>query len=351
MYSVDWVKLHFANAGQSHLPVQKTKTTVTRISSSSTALLHNNVYGKGADIWPESQEDAVELSSSFPNGIIPYSKQPQNQAQSSGRRRRRRRTGSRNYIKRILRRAASKEELDHEGEIKSIDKTPIAIGLSLVIRGLVRPMDVALVACWTAYFIILNMTARSGRSDSTAGGQVPIMPALPPQGHVPAILTNPMGSNFESSSSYRQWLNLGAVVGLIGPLSMIIYYLVKADMMDAARVVSRPLFLLCCQIVTEAISKKSLIPLPLRILIPIIYNTSLLAYLWSWVTTSTYLGRIGLGLGVINIVYWALNLLAFLIPIASVRYMRAYFFGVEAEEVTTRIGLEETTGLIPNYNL
>lgn len=92
------------------------------------------------------------------------------------------------------------------------------------------------------------------------------------------------------------------------------------------------------------------IPLPLRILIPIIYNTSLLAYLWSWVTTSTYLGRIGLGLGVINIVYWALNLFAFLIPIASVRYMRAYFFGVEAEEVTTRIGLEETTGLIPNYN-
>ena len=260
--------------GGGRIRTLKTTTTVTRISASSTALLHNNVYGKGADIWPESQEDAVELSSSFPNGIIPYSviiqtnlddsiyqqqKQPQNQAQSSGRRRRRR-TGSRNYIKRILRRAASKEELDNEGEIKSIDKTPIAIGLSLVIRGLVRPMDVALVACWTAYFIILNMTARSGRRDSTtAGGQVPIMPALPPQGHVPAILTNPMGSNFESSSSYRQWLNLGAVVGLIGPLSMTIYYIVKADMMDAARVVSRPLFLLCCQIVTEAISKKSLV--------------------------------------------------------------------------------------------
>ena len=256
--------------GGGRIRTLKTTTTVTRISSSSTALLHNNVYGKGADIWPESQEDAVELSSSFPNGIIPYSViiqtnlddsvyQQQNQAQSSSGRRRRRRTGSRNYIKRILRRAASKEELDNEGEIKSIDKTPIAIGLSLVIRGLVRPMDVALVACWTAYFIILNMTARSGRRDSTAGGQVPIMPALPPQGHVPAILTNPMGINFESSSSYRQWLNVGAVVGLIGPLSMIIYYIVKADMMDAARVVSRPLFLLCCQIVTEAISKKSLV--------------------------------------------------------------------------------------------
>jgi hypothetical protein len=257
--------------GGSNIRTLKTTTTVTRTSSSSTALLNNNVYSKGADIWPESQEDAVELSSSFPNGIIPYSviiqtnlddsiyqqqQKQQHQAQSSGRRRR---TRSRNYIKRILRRAASKEELDNEGEIGSIDKIPVAIGLSLVVRGLVRPMDVALVACWTVYIIILNMTARSGRRDSTAGGQVPIMPALPPQGHVPAILTNPMGMKIESSSSYRQWLNLGAVVGLIGPLAMIIYYIVKADMMDAARVVSRPLFLLCCQIVTEAISKKSLV--------------------------------------------------------------------------------------------
>jgi hypothetical protein len=258
--------------GSSNIRTFKTATTATRTStgsSSSTALQNNNVYRKGADIWPESQEDAVELSSSFPNGIIPYSviiqtnmddsiyqQQQQQQVQSSNRRTRGR---SRNYIKRILRRAASKEELDNEGEIGSIDKIPIAIGLALVIRGLVRPMDIVLVSCWTAYFIILNMTAQSGRGDSTAGGQVPIMPALPPQGHVPAILTNPMGMKIESSSSYRQWLNLGAVVGLFGPLAMIIYYIVKADMMDAARVVSRPLFLLCSQIVTEAISKKSMV--------------------------------------------------------------------------------------------
>jgi hypothetical protein len=30
--------------------------------------------------------------------------------------------------------------------------------------------------------------------------------------------------------------------------------------------------------------------------------------------------------------------------------MRAHFFGVEAEEVTTRIGLEETVGIVPNNN-
>jgi len=93
------------------------------------------------------------------------------------------------------------------------------------------------------------------------------------------------------------------------------------------------------------------IPLPLRILIPIVYNASRLAYLWSWATTTTIpLGRIGRVLGILNAAYWAINLFAFLIPIASIRYMRAHFFGVEAEEVTTRIGLEETAGLVPNNN-
>ena len=67
-------------------------------------------------------------------------------------------------------------------------------------------------------------------------------------------------------------------------------------------------------------------------------------------TSTTILGPIGRTLGIVNVMYWATNLLAFLIPIASVRYMRAHFFGVEAQEVTTRIGLEETIGLIPNYN-
>jgi hypothetical protein len=57
---------------------------------------------------------------------------------------------------------------------------------------------------------------------------------------------------------------------------------------------------------------------------------------------------IGRSLAISNAVYWTVNLFAFLIPVASVRYMRAHFFGVEAADVTTRIGMEESTGLIPN---
>jgi hypothetical protein len=81
------------------------------------------------------------------------------------------------------------------------------------------------------------------------------------------------------------------------------------------------------------------------------YNTARLPYLWRWIflgAESSSLGVYGQALGIANGVYWAANLFAFLIPVATLRYMRAHFFGVEAMEVTTRMGMEETVGLIPN---
>jgi hypothetical protein len=79
------------------------------------------------------------------------------------------------------------------------------------------------------------------------------------------------------------------------------------------------------------------------------YNTARLPYLWNWAlssdTDTTGLGKV---LAIANFVYWAANLFAFLIPVATIRYMRAHFFCVEAAEVTTRIGMEESVGLIPN---
>jgi hypothetical protein len=223
----------------------------------------NSVYGKGADIWPESNNDVIKLSDSFPDGIVPYSaavaiernnNEPIYQQVKS-------KPKPKNYIKRILRRAASKEESDNENETGSIGKIPILIALSLLFGGMVRPIDVALVASWTAYFTILNMTAQSARV-----GGAPILPAVPPQGHVPMIVSNPLGMRFERSSTYRRWLKLGALVGLIGPLAWLLVGSIVLPLrgaasieLGAARVVGRPLFLTCCQMTTEAIAKRNLV--------------------------------------------------------------------------------------------
>lgn len=330
------------------------KLAIVSSSSSTVVSAANNVYGRGADIWPESNNDVIKISDSFPNGIVPDSafipieqideESIQKQVQSFPA------TKSSSFDLKNGRSITS--TIPNQRAIGSISKIPIAIALALLVTGMVRPMDVALVASLTAYITILNMTAQSERD-----GGAPILPSVPPQGHIPKILSNPLGMRFERSSTYRRWLRLGALVGMIGPLAWLLVTTVVLPWQgavvmepEAARVVSRPLFLMCCQVTTEAISKRNLMPLPLRVLVPIVYNASRLAYLWQWAfaNSNLYLGGIGRCLGILNAAYWSINLFAFLIPIASIRYMRAHFFGVEAERVTTRFGLEETIGIVPN---
>ena len=49
-----------------------------------------------------------------------------------------------------------------------------------------------------------------------------------------------------------------------------------------------------------------------------------------------------------NMIYWTLNLFGFLLPVATLRYLRAHFFCIEAEEVVVRLGSEDGVGLLPN---
>jgi hypothetical protein len=59
------------------------------------------------------------------------------------------------------------------------------------------------------------------------------------------------------------------------------------------------------------------------------------------------MGRLGRLVAAANLGYWALNLFVFLIPLATMRYLRAHFYGVEAEEVKLRSGFDASAGLLP----
>ena len=70
--------------------------------------------------------------------------------------------------------------------------------------------------------------------------------------------------------------------------------------------------------------------------------------IYSWAMSSTaLLGRPGRILAALNLVYWGTNLFGFLIPTATMRYLRAHFYCVEAAEVTVRDGGEGHVGLLP----
>mmetsp|Transcript_21147 Transcript_21147/g.29891 ORF Transcript_21147/g.29891 Transcript_21147/m.29891 type:complete len:369 (+) Transcript_21147:226-1332(+) len=324
-------------------------------------LLKSSNYGRGAEIWPECNEDPIKLADSFPNGEIPpsASKALTSSApriaiptqQVSGREDKKRiRVSAR--LAQILSNAAKEQEDVAFTKVElpaSLDKSPAAVALILLIGRLVRPVDALTVAFISGYLAILGQIARSTRTD----GLTPIMPSLPPQGHVPALVSNPLGHVCTNSEGYRTWLKAGAILGLAGPLVMLLRYTAFAAgsgaemQIEAAKACARPVFFLCCQALCEAVARRLTAPLPLRVFIPIAYNAIRLVPLWGWALSPVPLGSVGRILAITNLIYWMANLFGFLIPVASVRYLRAHFLCIETEEVTTRKGLEEAVGLLP----
>lgn len=203
------------------------------------------------------------------------------------------------------------------------------------------------------------------------------MPSLPFKGHVPILVANPLGA-LSYSRLYRVWLRLGALLSLLLPMMALLSMglgnvyrrgldgMLTFNVRDAfnSAALSEPIFevvkkllgghifLVCCQALTEALARAALLPLPIRVLIPVKYNILRLASLHDWAFYPTLLaGELVLStplrvLGVANLLYWYTNLLLFL-PVAVLRYLRAHFYCVEAVEVTVRKGSECSVGLLP----
>jgi hypothetical protein len=200
----------------------------------------------------------VQLGDSFPNGQVPHPylysaiisstsreetdmdtatvhQRVEEREHNNNIQRRSKRNMVSRTIRRILRRTAAKEELlESEAATNGLpaarsrsrmDRTPAILAMGLVARGLVQPLDILLVCFLTGYFTILHLVARSARDNSEA----PMLPALPPQGHVPAMVSNPLGTGFLHSKLYDLWLKLGVVTGVVGPLLLRGRYLTLHD--------------------------------------------------------------------------------------------------------------------------
>lgn len=278
-------------------------------------------YGRGAEIWPPGSEAAIRLEDSFPGGVVPHLHSPPKSEYSNG----------------IASTAVSST---------AVKLFPWITALGVAASGCLRPLDLLLVSFVTGYLILLMRLAQMTRNNN---GGVPVMPALPPQGHVPRAVAHPLGYAVSHSPATEAWLRVGTMLGLVGP-ALLLLLLWKQSTTTSPVVVAataRPLFFLACQILTErAISQQHRVtPLPIRILVPVAYNVLRLGYQWQWAMVSCVTAAASPLLqlmAVSNLLYSVGNLFGFLLPIAVMRYMRAYFFAVEASQVVTRSGLENT---------
>jgi hypothetical protein len=301
---------------------------------------HLFAYGRGAEIWPPSNDQAVRLADSFPNNELPPQVEaillsqenssddiPIMEPRSSSWKR---------PLSKILRRAAARAQKEStllaDGSSSasatsssttprpSSDKTPTLIALALVVY--LKPLDALLAVFLTGYIGVLWQASRQPRSTTN---DTPTLPALPPQGHVPYLVSHPLGFRFTYSTSYDRWLRVGVLLGLVAPVVVTAYYTVRQQF-AAASLVARPLFFLCLQAVAELkLAGGLMAPLPLRILTSVAYNVLRLGYLWQWAMTTTItgvpmsLGGPGRVLAVLNLVYWTTNLFGFLIPVGVMR--------------------------------
>jgi uncharacterized membrane protein len=319
-----------------------------------------NAYGRGAEIWPPSNENPIQLSDSFPNNVIPESAKallrmvPSDETLTVVPNTTSWRNKAKRAMRRILRRAAASEQeqqqtaqMDYNynnnngrpNNSGAMNQLPALIATCLLY--FVQPLDILLSLFFSGYLYLLATAASGARRDTTTR----LVPALPPQGHVPYLVANPLGQELTDSILYDQWLQVGVLLGLIAPVALVVSQACCLSNMAAAKACARPLFVLCVQALTEHKSRQE--PLPLRILVPVLYNSVRVAYVWNWMTSTVTLGRVGRALAILNVVYWLTNLFGFLLPVAVMRYLRAYFVCVEAEQVTLRSGMEDSIGLLP----
>lgn len=287
-----------------------------------------SAYGRGAEIWPPSNDEAVRLADSFPNNQLPphveavlnQSNELEDVSSSSP-------ASWRRPLSMILRRAAARarsnsvNDDDRSGTstktaVPSIHRTPILLTVCLI--PLTKPLDVLLATFITGYVSILYRISRQPRSPDN---DTPTLPALPPQGHVPYLLNHPLGFQISFSAWYDRWLRLGVLLGLFAPLTMILQYALLGQQYSAASLVARPLLFLSLQAAMEStLSKVLMAPLPLRILNSVLCNVLRLGYLWHWSTCRTVaLGTAGRLLAVLNVMYTAINLFGFLLPVGVMR--------------------------------
>lgn len=351
-------------------------------------------YGKGSEIWPQCNEEPINLSSSFPGGKIPSvlvellesdtnastnadstitTSYVNNQlVKTSGRKRR----AVRKTLSHILKSAATASARRASATSPAIDRSPGILAALLVVTKCVNLKFLAVVLAISTYFIGLASWCAAPKCSGTvsvaklsdvhsAGDKHRYdyvnMPTLPEKGHVPNLVANPLGISLTSSRIYRLWLRLGATLGLLLPTLLLTINIVGSkypfigfgslteNSEHVRKSIGNPLFLLCFQAMTEAVARAALLPLPMRILVPVVYNTVRLSPLYAWAfpaqdSTIPTLLRI---LGISNLLYWYANLLFFLIPVGVVRYLRAHFFCVEAVEVTVRKGGDASVGLLP----
>lgn len=146
-------------------------------------------------------------------------------------------------------------------------------------------------------------------------------------------------TNNHSVFDHNRLLNLycfaGAVFGLFLPVAYIFEGILEGDK-EGIKAATPHVFLLASQLFLEGVAFSDQFSLPMRVLVPVVYNSTRIFSLMEWVRSEVtkveqefhgssrrlFIGRV---LAVVNLLYWLFNLFGFLLPFYLPRAFKRYY--------------------------
>lgn len=140
---------------------------------------------------------------------------------------------------------------------------------------------------------------------------------------------------FRGNKILRYYVSAAAVIGLALPMLYIVVCIFQGQKVDA-NAASPHLFLLASQVFMEVVTYSGKFSLPVRVFIPVFYNSRRIFSLVDWLRAEfskggelgsgdrmrLYAGR---GLAIANMGLWCYNLFGFLLPVYLPKAFRRYY--------------------------
>ncbi|KAK4402619.1 hypothetical protein Sango_1002600 [Sesamum angolense] len=222
------------------------------------------------------------------------------------------------------------------GSLRVIELQLVAFIMVFSASGLVPLVDLLFPAFASTYVLVLSRF---------------VFPSLGKNNESPEI--------FQGSRVFRLYVVVGTAVGLFLPLAYVLGGFARGDD-HAVRSATPHLFLLSFQILTEnIISGLSLFSPPVRALVPLLYTVRRIFVILDW-TKDVWINKtlpanaqlpdvcwywFGRGLAVVNLTYFSMNMLCFLIPRFLPRAFERYFR--ERDELHLKMAEDKRSSSLP----
>ncbi|XP_068639216.1 uncharacterized protein [Aristolochia californica] len=185
----------------------------------------------------------------------------------------------------------------------------LAIMIVFAASGMVGPEDFAFTFFSLFYVFFLNKVA---------------FPASSP--HAEQV--------FGNSKLLPLYVLIAAFVGLFFPIVYIFEGILEGDK-EGIKAAAPHVFLLSSQVFMEGVTFSRRFSLPIRVFVPVFYNTKRLFTLFEWMRAeiakvegehgSSRRLLVGRGLAVANLALWSFNLFGFLLPVYLPRAFKRYY--------------------------